>query len=95
MLGGQFLPVVMAGLHHALIPIHTTLIEQNGYTILLPVLAMAGAGQIGAVAIGASDLSLFPLLDGSHGKAVAAPGYVCGHRQRGRRAGRARPGVGP
>ena len=27
---------------------------------------------------GASDLSLFPLLDGSHGKAVAALGYACG-----------------
>lgn len=148
-LGGLFLPVVMTGMHQTLIPIHTTLIEQNGYTILLPVLAMAGAGQIGAaiavyfrlrrntsiqktiksalpagflgvgepliygvtlplgrpfitaciggafggaviglfdqfgytigaVAIGASDLSLFPLLDGSHGKAVAALGYACG-----------------
>lgn len=148
-LGGLFLPVVMTGMHQALIPIHTTLIQQNGYTILLPVLAMAGAGQIGAaiavffrlrrnpsikktiksalpagflgvgepliygvtlplgrpfitaciggafggavvgmfdqlgytvgaVAIGASDLSLFPLLDGSHGKAVAALGYACG-----------------
>ena len=148
-LGGLFLPVVMTGMHQALIPIHTTLIQQSGYTILLPVLAMAGAGQIGAaiavyfrlrrnpsikktiksalpagflgvgepliygvtlplgrpfitaciggafggavvglfdqlgytvgaVAIGASDLSLFPLLDGSHGKAVAALGYACG-----------------
>ena len=148
-LGGLFLPVVMTGMHQALIPIHTTLIEQHGYTILLPVLAMAGAGQIGAaiavygrlrrnpsirktiksalpagflgvgepliygvtlplgrpfitacvggafggaviglfdqfgytigaVAIGASDLSLFPLLDGSHGKGVAALGYACG-----------------
>lgn len=148
-LGGLFLPLVMTGLHQTLTPIHATLIEQNGYTILLPVLAMAGAGQIGAaiaiyfrlrrnkalgktiksalpagllgvgepliygvtlplgrpfitasvggafggaviglfdqfgytigsVAIGASDLSLFPLLDGSHGKAVAAFGYACG-----------------
>lgn len=47
-LGGLFLPLVMFGLHQALIPIHTTLIEQDGYTILLPVLAMAGAGQVGA-----------------------------------------------
>lgn len=47
-LGGLFLPLVMLGLHQALIPIHTTLIEQNGYTVLLPVLAMAGAGQVGA-----------------------------------------------
>lgn len=38
----------MLGLHQALIPIHTTLISQQGYTVLLPVLAMAGAGQVGA-----------------------------------------------
>ncbi|MFJ8312155.1 MULTISPECIES: PTS transporter subunit EIIC [unclassified Streptomyces] len=51
-LGGLFLPLVMLGLHQALIPIHTTLIEQQGYTVLLPVLAMAGAGQVGcAVAV--------------------------------------------
>ncbi|MFD9466202.1 PTS transporter subunit EIIC [Streptomyces sp. NPDC060027] len=47
-LGALFLPLVMLGLHQALIPIHTTLIEQQGYTVLLPVLAMAGAGQVGA-----------------------------------------------
>ncbi|MFF7354377.1 MULTISPECIES: PTS transporter subunit EIIC [Streptomyces] len=47
-LGGLFLPLVMLGLHQALIPIHTTLIEQRGYTVLLPLLAMAGAGQVGA-----------------------------------------------
>ncbi|GLX18953.1 PTS transporter subunit EIIC [Streptomyces lavendulae] len=47
-LGGLFLPLVMLGLHQALIPIHTTLIEQSGYTVLLPILAMAGAGQVGA-----------------------------------------------
>ncbi|MCX5200441.1 PTS transporter subunit EIIC [Streptomyces sp. NBC_00237] len=51
-LGGLFLPLVMLGLHQALIPIHTTLIEQQGYTVLLPILAMAGAGQVGcAVAV--------------------------------------------
>ncbi|MEV5941641.1 PTS transporter subunit EIIC [Streptomyces sp. NPDC051994] len=51
-LGGLFLPLVMLGLHQALIPIHATLIEQQGYTVLLPVLAMAGAGQVGcAVAV--------------------------------------------
>ncbi|MFJ8296368.1 PTS transporter subunit EIIC [Streptomyces sp. NPDC094447] len=48
LLGGLFLPLVMLGLHQALIPIHTTLIEQQGYTALLPILAMAGAGQVGA-----------------------------------------------
>ncbi|MGW7576737.1 PTS transporter subunit EIIC [Streptomyces sp. NPDC054765] len=47
-LGGLFLPLVMLGLHQALIPLHTTLIEQQGYTVLLPILAMAGAGQVGA-----------------------------------------------
>ncbi|MHC3469153.1 PTS transporter subunit EIIC [Streptomyces sp. 7R007] len=47
-LGGLFLPLVMLGLHQALIPLHTTLIEQQGYTVLLPLLAMAGAGQVGA-----------------------------------------------
>ncbi|MFE3825809.1 PTS transporter subunit EIIC [Streptomyces sp. NPDC059092] len=49
-LGGLFLPLVMLGLHQALIPLHTTLIEQQGYTVLLPILAMAGAGQVGAAA---------------------------------------------
>ncbi|MGD3109022.1 PTS transporter subunit EIIC [Streptomyces sp. YGL11-2] len=48
LLGGLFLPLVMLGLHQALIPIHTTLIQQQGYTVLLPILAMAGAGQVGA-----------------------------------------------
>ncbi|MET9809705.1 PTS transporter subunit EIIC [Streptomyces halstedii] len=50
LLGGFFLPLVMLGLHQALIPIHTTLIEQQGFTVLLPILAMAGAGQVGASA---------------------------------------------
>ncbi|MFG2925691.1 PTS transporter subunit EIIC [Streptomyces sp. NPDC048305] len=50
LLGGLFLPLVMLGLHQALIPIHTTLIEQQGFTVLLPILAMAGAGQVGAAA---------------------------------------------
>ncbi|MDH6708448.1 PTS system sucrose-specific IIC component [Kitasatospora sp. MAA19] len=51
-LGGLFLPLVMLGLHQALIPIHTTLIAQQGSTVLLPILAMAGAGQVGcAVAV--------------------------------------------
>ncbi|MEH6377725.1 PTS transporter subunit EIIC [Streptomyces sp. KLMMK] len=47
-LGGLFLPLVMLGLHQALIPIHTTLIQEQGSTVLLPILAMAGAGQVGA-----------------------------------------------
>ncbi|MEU9502372.1 PTS transporter subunit EIIC [Streptomyces sp. NPDC048196] len=48
LLGGLFLPLVMLGLHQALIPLHATLIQQQGYTVLLPILAMAGAGQVGA-----------------------------------------------
>ncbi|MBH1936080.1 PTS transporter subunit EIIC [Streptomyces sp. AV19] len=47
-LGGLFLPLVMLGLHQALIPVHTTLIAQQGSTVLLPLLATAGAGQVGA-----------------------------------------------
>jgi PTS system sucrose-specific IIC component len=49
-LGALFLPLVMLGLHQALIPLHATLIQQQGHTLLLPVLAMAGAGQVGAAA---------------------------------------------
>ncbi|RLU86960.1 PTS alpha-glucoside transporter subunit IIA [Streptomyces griseocarneus] len=48
LLGGLFLPLVLLGLHQALIPIHATLIQQQGYTVLLPLLSMAGAGQVGA-----------------------------------------------
>ncbi|MFD5709986.1 PTS transporter subunit EIIC [Streptomyces pharetrae] len=48
LLGGLFLPLVMLGLHQALIPIHATLIDERGSTVLLPILAMAGAGQVGA-----------------------------------------------
>ncbi|WP_347110965.1 PTS transporter subunit EIIC [Paenarthrobacter sp. S56] len=148
-LGGLFLPLVMTGMHQALTPIHAVLIEQHHYTVLLPVLAMAGAGQIGAalalwvrfrrnqalsrtirgalpagllgigepliygvtlplgrpfvtaciggafggavvgafdqfgrtvgaVAIGTSDLSLFPLIDGSAGPGWAMLGYGSG-----------------
>lgn len=47
-LGGTFLPMVMAGIHQGLTPIHAELLSRYGVTILLPVLAMAGAGQVGA-----------------------------------------------
>ncbi|MGE8079175.1 PTS transporter subunit EIIC [Peribacillus loiseleuriae] len=47
-LAGTFLPLVMVGLHHGLTPIHMELISSTGVTILLPILAMAGAGQVGA-----------------------------------------------
>lgn len=47
-LGGTFLPLVMTGLHQGLTPIHADLIDTTGVTTLLPILAMAGAGQVGA-----------------------------------------------
>ncbi|EAC4308152.1 permease [Listeria monocytogenes] len=47
-LGTLFLPMVMFGLHQVLTPIHVEMIAQNGYTILLPILAMTGGGQVGA-----------------------------------------------
>ncbi len=47
-IGGIFLPLVMTGLHQGLTPIHAELLNQYGVTILLPILAMAGAGQVGA-----------------------------------------------
>ncbi len=48
LLGGTFLPLVMLGLHQGLSPIHQSLIDSYGVTTLLPILAMAGAGQVGA-----------------------------------------------
>lgn len=47
-LAGFWLPLVMMGIHQAFTPIHVDLISQYGVTILLPILAMAGAGQVGA-----------------------------------------------
>lgn len=47
-LGAIFLPMVMLGLHQILTPIHVAMIEKQGATYLLPILAMAGAGQVGA-----------------------------------------------
>ena len=47
-LGLFFLPMVMLGLHQILTPIHLEMIQKMGFTPLLPILAMAGAGQVGA-----------------------------------------------
>lgn len=47
-LGATFLPLVMFGLHQVLTPIHIEMIASAGKTLLLPILAMAGAGQVGA-----------------------------------------------
>ncbi|QXE00983.1 PTS transporter subunit EIIC [Terribacillus sp. DMT04] len=48
LLAGFFLPLVMVGLHHGLTPIHVELIQTFTFTALLPILAMAGGGQVGA-----------------------------------------------
>ncbi|MGY0692105.1 glucose PTS transporter subunit IIA [Virgibacillus sp. FSP13] len=47
-LAATFLPLVTVGMHQGLIPIHLELINSTGSTTLLPILAMAGAGQVGA-----------------------------------------------
>lgn len=47
-IGASFLPLVMLGLHHIFTPIHIEMINQSDATYLLPIAAMAGAGQVGA-----------------------------------------------
>lgn len=47
-LAAVFLPMVLLGLHHGLIPIYSVQLEAMGGVSLFPVLAMAGAGQVGA-----------------------------------------------
>ena len=47
-LAALFLPMVLLGLHHGLIPIYAIQLETLGGVSLFPVLAMAGAGQVGA-----------------------------------------------
>ena len=47
-LAAVFLPMVLLGLHHGLIPIYAIQLEKLGGVSLFPVLAMAGAGQVGA-----------------------------------------------
>ena len=48
LLAGMFLPLVMTGLHQGLTPIHMELLNTLRVNPLLPILAMAGAGQVGA-----------------------------------------------
>ncbi|MBE6052788.1 MAG: PTS glucose transporter subunit IIB [Clostridium sartagoforme] len=48
LLSALFLPMVLLGLHHGLIPIYAVQLEAMGGVSLFPVLAMAGAGQVGA-----------------------------------------------
>ncbi|MGL5043699.1 MAG: PTS transporter subunit EIIC, partial [Plesiomonas sp.] len=47
-LSGTFLPLVLSGLHQGLVPIHVELLQKYGSNPLLPILAMAGMGQVGA-----------------------------------------------
>ena len=47
-LSGTFLPLVMTGLHRAITPIETSLLDSTGIDLIRPILAMAGAGQVGA-----------------------------------------------
>ena len=51
-LSAGFLPIVSVGLHQALTPIHVLLNDPNGpsagINYLLPILMMAGGGQVGA-----------------------------------------------
>ncbi len=47
-LSALFLPMVLMGLHHGLIPIYAVQLQNMGGVSLFPVLAMAGAGQVGA-----------------------------------------------
>lgn len=47
-LSALFLPMVLLGLHHGLIPLYAIQLQATGSVSLFPVLAMAGAGQVGA-----------------------------------------------
>ncbi|AZB43107.1 PTS sugar transporter subunit IIC [Bacillus sp. FJAT-42376] len=47
-LGATFLPLVVTGLHQGLTPVHLELLSSIGNDPLLPILAMGGAGQVGA-----------------------------------------------
>ncbi len=47
-LSGLFLPAVMLGIHQGFVPVYEGLVANLGYNTLFPVLAMAGAGQVGA-----------------------------------------------
>lgn len=48
LLAGLFLIAVMFGIHQGVIPVYFALMETQGFNSLFPILAMAGAGQVGA-----------------------------------------------
>jgi PTS system sucrose-specific IIC component len=47
-LAASFLPLVMTGLHQGLTPVHMEFLNTLRVNPLLPIVAMAGAGQVGA-----------------------------------------------
>lgn len=47
-LAGLFLIAVMFGVHQGFIPVYFALVDAQGFNSLFPILAMAGAGQVGA-----------------------------------------------
>lgn len=71
LLAALFLPMVLLGLHHGLIPIYAVQLEQMGGVSLFPVLAMGGAyvilTQVMANAWGPSGLVAIPLMQGMSG----------------------------
>ncbi|AXE95935.1 PTS N-acetylmuramic acid transporter subunit IIBC [Paraburkholderia sp. 22099] len=48
LLSGLFLIAVMFGVHQGFIPVYFALMQSRGFNSLFPILAMAGAGQVGA-----------------------------------------------
>lgn len=47
-LAGLFLLSVMFGIHQGFVPVYFALVDVQGFNALFPILAMAGAGQVGA-----------------------------------------------
>lgn len=47
-LAGLFLLAVMFGVHQGFVPVYFALMDAQGFNSLFPILAMAGAGQVGA-----------------------------------------------
>lgn len=48
LLAGLFLISVVFGIHQGFVPVYFALMEAQGFNSLFPILAMAGAGQVGA-----------------------------------------------
>lgn len=46
-LAGLFLLAVMFGVHQGFVPVYFALVDACGFNSLFPILAMAGAGQVG------------------------------------------------